>query len=350
MDAANHFHAHTLDWRESIKQNHQRTLFVLGTFVFIYLCIGFLIDLYINAGHYPQAPLSQLAVALFTLKLFPVATVIAGIVAIISITVTFVFHDKLILLGVEYREITPTSAQSASEQQLYNVIEEMKIAAGLNYMPKVYVIDADYMNAFASGYSESSAMVAITRGLLEKCDRDELTAVMAHELSHIRHMDIKLTLMAAVLSNITLILVDILFWNAFMSGRSNREGGAGSSRNILFLVIIVLRYVLPLATVLLMLYLSRTREYMADAGCVELMRNNEPLARALLKIKNDHTQNSDAYNQAYAETPHESVRRQAYIFDPVQAGIETHKSASDYFSTHPDIQKRLAAIGIAVKE
>ena len=78
-------------------------------------------------------------------------------------------------------------------------------------MPKVYVIDADYMNAFASGYSEKSAMVAITQGLISKLNRAELQAVMAHELSHIRHMDIKLTLMAAVLSNITLIVIDLLF-------------------------------------------------------------------------------------------------------------------------------------------
>ena len=74
----------------------------------------------------------------------------------------------------------------------------MKVAAGLTYLPKVYIIEADYMNAFASGYSEKSAMLAITRGLLTKLDRDELTAVMAHEISHIRHMDIKLTLMASV--------------------------------------------------------------------------------------------------------------------------------------------------------
>ena len=108
----------------------------------------------------------------------------------------------------------------------------------------------------------------------------------------------------------------------------------------------LLRFILPLITVLLMMYLSRTREYMADAGCVELMRNNEPLARALQKIQDDHVQNREAYNQAYASTPHESTRRQAYIFDPVQAGIETTKSASDYFSTHPSIDKRLAAIGV----
>lgn len=340
----NNFHAHATDWRESLKQNQQRTRYVIITFILIYVCIGLVVDLYIYSGRYPDISLSQLLIQMVTFQLFPLATCAAGAIAVIAIWVTFVFHDKLMLLGSEYHEITPKSAQNIKEQQLYNVIEEMKVAAGLHFMPKVFLIDADYMNAFASGYSEKSAMVAITRGLLEKLDRDELTAVMAHELSHIRHMDIKLTLMASVLSNITLILVDILFWNALFSGRrSDREN---SSQNILFIVIIVLRYILPLVTVLLMLYLSRTREYMADAGCVELMRNNEPLGRALLKIQNDHVEHSAEYNKMYAATPHESIRRQAYIFDPVQAGIETNKSSSDYFSTHPDIKKRLAAIGI----
>jgi heat shock protein HtpX len=139
-------------------------------------------------------------------------------------------------------------------------------------------------------------------------------------------------------------MVDILFWNAIFSGRSNNDDRDNSGRNALYIAIIVLRYVLPIVTVLLMLYLSRTREYMADAGCVELMRNNEPLARALLKIQNDHAENSEAYNRAYASTPHEATRRQAYIFDPVQAGIETDRAPSDYFSTHPEIAKRLAAI------
>ena len=99
-----------------------------------------------------------------------------------------------------------------------------------------------------------------------------------------------------------------------------------------------------------MMYLSRVREYMADAGCVELMRNNEPLARALLKIQNDHTDNQETYAAAYSATPHEGVRRQAYIFDPVVAGIDAHQSISDMFSTHPSVEQRLKAMGITAKE
>jgi heat shock protein HtpX len=167
---------------------------------------------------------------------------------------------------------------------------------------------------------------------------------MAHELSHIRHMDIKLTLMASVLANLMLMVLDMFFYTAMFSQNSR----GGESRNKLAPFIIILRYLLPIINMLLLLYLSRRREYMADAGSVELLRDNQPLVSALLKIQNDHTENKDAYAVAYQQTPHENVRREAYIYDPVQAGIEPMTSIADIFSTHPNIVDRLAAIGFKV--
>ena len=339
-DSLQGFNASTADWRKTIKLNKRRSYVVMGSYLVIYALIGILVDLFMVSGNYPQAALSQIFVALITFKITPFATIIMLIVGVVSILVAFSFHDKLMLLGTQYREVKPNSKNPA-EQQLYNVVEEMKVAAGLSYMPKIYIIDADYMNAFASGYSEKSAMVAITRGLMEKLKRDELQAVMAHELSHIRHMDIKLTLMAAVLGNIMLIVIDLLFWGAMFRGRG--RGSRGDNR--LFFVIMILRFTLPLITMLLMLYLSRSREFMADAGCVELTRDNEPLARALLKISGDHQQNKDDYSADYQQTAHENVRRAAYIFDPIQAGVEPVKSFADSFSSHPSIAKRLQALG-----
>ncbi|EKD69780.1 MAG: heat shock protein HtpX [uncultured bacterium] len=100
----------------------------------------------------------------------------------------------------------------------------------------------------------------------------------------------------------------------------------------------------------MLLYLSRTRELMADAGCVELMRSNQPLASALLKINDDHQQNRDRYNAMYQQTPHENVRREAYIFDPSEAGIKSIMSVSDFFSTHPSLETRLKALGFSQKK
>lgn len=328
------------DWRQTIRLNNRRTFFVIAMFFAIYIALGLLVDTYVDAGKFPGVPLGHIFHGLITLQLFPLATLVMVAVAAISLFVTFSFHDQLMLLGTEYYEITRETARTDAEKQLYNVVDEMKIAAGLGYMPKIYVIDADYMNAFASGYSEKSAMVAITRGLMQKLNRDELQAVMAHELSHIRHMDIKLTLMASVLANLILIVLDIFFYQAYFSGRSNNR-----DRNSLAIIIMILRYLLPLINILLLLYLSRTREYMADAGSVQLTRDNHPLASALLKIQNDHADNKEAYSNEYRNTPHENVRRESYIFDPIQAGIEPMSSLADLFSTHPNIKDRLAAIG-----
>lgn len=334
------------DWRRSLRRNNQKTVLVIGIFFVIYLSIGVLVDLFVTSNRYPNAPLSDLFNALITLRLFPLATVVMFTVASISLIVTFSLYDKIMLMGTEYHEITPTTASSNSELQLYNVVEEMKIAAGLRFMPRVFIIDADYMNAFASGYSEKSAMVAITRGLMEKLNREELQAVMAHELSHIRHMDIKLTLMASVLANIILIVLDLFFYNALFS----RQGSNNRNREGLAAIIILLRYLMPVINILLLLYLSRTREYMADAGCVQLLRDNQPLASALMKIQQDHSDHKTVYEAAYSQTPHENVRREAYIFDPIQAGFESMSSLADIFSTHPSLKDRLAAIGIRMKD
>jgi heat shock protein HtpX len=342
-----HYHMSTADWRSTLRQNNFRTRIVILAFFLIYLGIGMLVDMYMSSTYYPQADIGQLFFALITFKIFPLASTIMLGIAALSLFVTYTMYDKLMLLGTEYHEITSNTAQNIAEQQLYNVVEEMKIAAGLCYMPRVFIIDADYMNAFASGYSEKSAMVAITRGLMQKLNRDELQAVMAHELSHIRHLDIKLTLTASLLANLSIMVLDMMFYNMVFS--NNRRNSESRSGNSLAAIILIVRYTLPIISMLLLLYLSRTRELMADAGSVELTRSNQALASALMKISNDYTQNREHYNAVAEQTPHENIRREAYIFDPSQAGISAMASISDLFSTHPSLDTRLAALGIKRK-
>lgn len=330
------------DWRGQLRLNQKRTRNVIILFVTLYLLVGLCVDVFIAMQSY-RAPISVILKALFTGQLIPYGTLIMGGIAVLSLMATYSMYDKIMLLGTEYREVTVDST-GPEEKRLYNVVEEMKVAAGLQYMPRIYIIEADYMNAFATGYSEKSAMVSITRGLMQKLTRAELQAVMAHELSHVRHADIKLTLTVGVLSNIMLIVVDILFY-AVIYGRRRNEG-----ENRLAMIIMVLRFVLPIITVLLTLYLSRTREYMADAGAVELMRDNGPMASALLKIHNDHQANADYYREEYGATAHEDVRRASYLYDPVKAGIEPVKDISSAFSTHPSLEQRLKALGFEAKD
>ncbi len=331
-----------VDWRRCIRANNRKTYMVMGLFFFIYFALGMLVDTYLVMGEYPEAPLSSILVSLLTFKIFPIATVVMVAIAAISLFVTIAMNNRLMLLGTEYREITADNAQTLAEKQLYNIVEELKIASGLRYMPKVYIIQADYMNAFASGYSEKSAMVAVTEGLMQKLNRSELQAVIGHELSHIRHLDIKLTLVASLLANLMIMVLDMFFYQAIFGGRQSND----NRKNALFTVILILRYLLPIINVLLLLYLSRTREYMADAGSVELLRDNQALASALLKISGDYTSHQDEYTAAHQQTTHENVRREAYIFDPFSAeGVKGFMSINDMFSTHPNLKDRLAALG-----
>ncbi|HBI21260.1 MAG TPA: zinc metalloprotease HtpX [Legionella sp.] len=334
--ALSDYHATKGDWREQLRRNERNTRWVIVIFFAVYAGVGLVADAFILQSQYRGVTLGQCFDALVTFQVVPFATLIMAGVAGLSLLVTYAMYDKIMLLGTDSREITPKTAKNLNEKQLVNVVEEMKVAAGLQFMPKIFLIEADYMNAFASGYSEKSAMVAITRGLMEKLDRAELQAVMAHELSHIRHHDIKLTLMVAILSNILLIVIDLLFYTVVFK-RDNRDN------NPLLMVIVVLRYVLPLITLMLALFLSRTREFMADTGSVELMRDNEPMARALLKISGDHQAHAEHYAHEYGQTAHEEVRRASYLFDP--STLDPVKSFSSAFSTHPSVEKRLEALG-----
>jgi heat shock protein HtpX len=339
-------HQQAADWRRQLRLNRRRTNWVITIFFLIYLGIGFILDVMMQeSGHQINATsLSLSATNLLTLKVIPIFTLIFGAAAAISLLITIKLHDKLMLLGTNNIEVTAESTD-LDQKQLYNVVEEMKVAAGLHYMPRVYIIEADYMNAFASGFSEKSAMVAITRGLMSKLNRAELQAVMAHELSHIRHQDIKLTLMASVLANLILIAIDLIFRGALYSSSERRKNNGA-----IIIVVMILRIVLPLITILLTLYLSRSRELMADAGAVELMRSGEPLGNALLKIHQDHNNNAATYQKAYQGTAHEDVRLQAYIYAPAYAKISATSTLSQLFSTHPSLETRLAALGLKQKD
>jgi heat shock protein HtpX len=152
--------------------------------------------------------------------------------------------------------------------------------------------------------------------------------------------------MASVLANITLIALDIMFRGIIFGGRNRRRN---NNSGVIVVIIVLLRFLLPIITVLLLLYLSRKREFMADAGAVELTRDNMPLAKALLKINNDHLTNKEQYAVAYSSTPHEEVRCAAYIFDPRQMGISITQSMGSMFSTHPSLAARLQALGVKLK-
>ncbi|MCF6766444.1 zinc metalloprotease HtpX [Thiotrichales bacterium 19S3-7] len=340
----------TGNWRKVIRKNRSRTRWVIFLFLILFLCLGAAIDYgwsYFWVYYHYNVKLGFISVIqlFYDHGFIPYATIVTTLGAIIWVGLTFLFYHRIMLTGTKYQEINQNS-QDPLAKKIFNVVEEMKIAANMNFMPRVYLIDADYLNAFASGYSEKNALIAITRALAEHLKRDELQAVLAHELTHIRNQDIKLNLFVAALSNMLMFILDFIYLStASMAFRRTRSGNKSVNNGaaMLFLIAAILRAILPLITFVLRLFLSRSREYMADAGAVALMRNNEPLARALIKI-NESYQNTQLV-KALNMQPNEPMRKASYIYNPNRASMHD-ENQSDIFSTHPSLSKRLKAIGI----
>jgi heat shock protein HtpX len=225
--------------------------------------------------------------------------------------------------------------QPSDDPQLYNVVEEMCLSGGLP-IPKIYLIEDGAMNAFATGRDPKHAAVAITRGLREKLSRDELQGVMAHELSHVRHYDILYATLMAVLVGAVILLSNVFLRSLWFGGgrrRSNDNSGGGAIQVILLIVAILLAILAPILAVIIQMAMSRQREYLADAGAVELSRNPSGLAGALAKLSGDPTPLKNANN---ATAP-------MYIVQPVMAarGEGRSKRKSGLMDTHPPIDTRI---------
>lgn len=248
---------------------------------------------------------------------------IAVSIALVMSLSAYYAGDKMVLAISRAKRI-----DKKDYPQLFNVIEELTIAAGVP-MPAVYVIDDTAPNAFATGRDPQHASVAITTGLLQKLNRDELQGVMAHELSHVQNRDILYATMVGVLVGSVALISDFFLRGFFWGGgRRRRSEGGGAAGAILLLVAIVLAVLAPIAAKLLQLAVSRQREYLADASGAKLTRYPEGLASALEKIAGDR----EVLEVANRATQH------LYIVNPIKP---FEKRASNLFSTHPPIQERI---------
>ncbi len=234
--------------------------------------------------------------------------------------------DRLVLTVSGAREVDELSAP-----QLINVVREMSIAADIP-MPRVYIINDTAPNAFATGRDPRHASIAVTSGLLEKLDREELQGVIGHELSHVRNYDIRFSLIVGVLVGSVALLADFFlrftFWGGAGRRSSNGDSRSGGLQAIVFVVAIVLAILAPIAARLVQLAVSRQREYLADASSVELTRNPYGLERALAIIASD----KEVLEVANRATQH------LYFTNPIRKWEER---ASGLFSTHPRIVDRV---------
>ncbi len=236
--------------------------------------------------------------------------------------------DKLVLTVSGARQV-----DEATAPQLLNVVREMAIAANVP-MPAVYVIDDTAPNAFATGRDPAHASVAITTGLLEKLDREELQGVIGHELSHVQNYDIRFSLIVGVMVGAIAILADFFlrftFWSS-VGGRRSRDSSSSSGgglQAVIFIVAIVLAILAPIISRFIQLAVSRQREYLADASAVELTRNPYGLERALAKIGSDQ----EVLEVANRGTQH------MYFTNPIK---KFEERSSGLMSTHPAILDRI---------
>ncbi len=224
-------------------------------------------------------------------------------------------------------------------QQFQNVVEEMAIASGLP-VPKMFVVPDPDPNAFATGRDPEHASIAVTKGLLDALNREELQGVVAHEMSHVRNFDIRLMTVVAALVGSVVLLSDFirrfLFWGGGRRGRSSRDSGGSGVLGVVLTVVWLFAIILaPVIGQLLAMLVSRRREYLADASAAELTRNPLALASALQRIE-------------FAVEPTKSIKQgtaHLCIADPLGRKIGAREgSLADLFASHPPMVKRIAAL------
>ena len=292
---------------EQISSNRVRSIVLIIGMAILLLGVGYAIGFY-----FTENGLIGLAIA----------GIVWGILGLLAL-----FQGDSILLGVAGAH----KIKKEDNPRLYNVVEEMSIASGLPKVPDVYIIDDPALNAFATGRNPEKASVAITSGLLQTLNRDELQGVMAHEIGHIKNRDVMLMAVAAVM----LGAIVLLSWYAsralFFTGGGRRRsggGGGGGGGAIIAIVGLVLIILAPIFAQLIQLAISRRREYLADASSALYTRYPEGLASALEKLASSPTPVRSA-NKATAPM---------YIINPfTRRGMKP----SDLLSTHPPIQERI---------
>lgn len=262
----------------------------------------------------------------YMLDLGEYAIFIAMAFSIISTIATYYNCDKIVLASVRARPATHDE-----DLQLTNILDGLMVASGMQVKPRLYVVESNQPNAFATGRNPEHAVICVTTGLIEKLNYRELEGVVAHELSHIKNYDILLSAVISVMAGFVVMLSDIIFRSGFRGRRSSSDRDSSSGLEIaLFVIGLVFLILSPIVTKLIQLAVSRRREYLADATAISFTRNPDGLISALQKISSDDSNlevASEANSFMYIEEPNIKKRFK-----------------NDLFSTHPSIEDRINAL------
>lgn len=307
--------------RTHIWNNNLRSIVLLAGFPLLLILIGYALTLVwmglsgddlaaVKPGHAGAPGIGDRMVN--AVDHLPQIGVISLALAAVWFVIAWFFHQGMINAATGARTVT-----RQEEAELYNLLENLAISRGLT-MPRLAIIETPAMNAYASGLTQKSYTVTVTRGLMEALDKDELEAVLAHELSHIRHGDVRMMVIAVIFVGIISFVAEIGFRVLLRSG-----GGGRRSGGVLILIAAGLIVVAYLLAILIRFSLSRRREYMADAGAVELTKNPDAMISALQKISG-HSEVGKAPSEV----------REMMIDNP-RSGF------MGVFATHPPIEKRV---------
>ena len=263
------------------------------------------------------------------LRLGTMSIVIALIFSIGSAWASYYYSDKIVLSLNKARPAT-----KEEDQKLVNILDALMITAGLPNKPRLYVVEDVQPNAFATGRNPQNAVICVTTGLLEKLDYYELEGVIAHEMSHIKNYDIRLSCVVSVMVGFIVMLSDLFSRALFWGGMKDNDSDS-KANGILMLIGLVFLILSPIFGSLIQLALSRKREFLADSTAVEFTRNPDGLISALEKLENDPNQLETANN----------ATANMYIINPFKKNAKNGKKRStNIWSTHPSTADRIEAL------
>ena len=298
--------------RQQIARNNTKSILFLLAFPLLIL-VGAYVVLYILSDQEIERTNTQF------LSIIPMVLIGVAIWFFIS----YFFHTQMIQSATHSRPL-----ERRENMRVYNLTENLCMSVGMT-MPKLYIIESDALNAFASGINEKTFAVTLTRGIINRLNDEELEGVIAHELTHIRNRDVRLLIVTIVFVGIFATIADFAFrmlLNGSMSSSRNRKNDKGGGALVLLIILLVAGAIYFLS-ILFKLALSRSREYMADAGAVELTRNSLALASALKKISGHST---------IREVQNDEVKE---LFIDYKA-----QGFFSLFATHPPIEKRIQVL------
>jgi heat shock protein HtpX len=312
-----------------IQKNRLKSLFLLFSFVLLIHAVLFSLVLIFEVWTYGGSAQEIFEVAVDDMRYaWPVGLIAAGIWFVIA----FFFHQSMIdfatrAKGIERRE----------EPQLYNALENLCISRGIP-MPKLKIIETEALNAFASGIRQGNYSVAVTRGLMQELSPRELESVLAHELTHIRNKDTQMMVIAVIFAGIIAFIGDIMFRRmdfpfgySPQPGRSQRRSsdrrGEGGGAIIIILIALAVIAISWGVSVLIRFAISRSREFLADAGSVELTKQPDAMISALRRI------------ESMAAIPDMPSRMHAFFIESPALSPQR-----GWFATHPSVDERIAAL------